>query len=59
MYYITKEKLIEALQELPPGTEIAYIGRGYKGSTQYLTIGTSEAITLKEIVLDRRDNDAD
>ena len=59
MYYITKEKLIAALQQLPSGTEITHIGRGYKGSTQYFTIGTNNSEFAMEINLDRRDNNAD
>lgn len=59
MHYITKERLIEALQQLPPGTEIAHIGRGYKGSTQYLAVDTNDSETVMEIELDRRDNNAD
>ena len=59
MHYITKEKLIEALQQLPSGTEIINIGRGYKGSTQYFAIGTNGSDTAMEIELDRRDNNAD
>ena len=59
MHYITKEKLIDALQQLPPGTEIANIGRGYKGSTQYFVIDTNGSDTAMEIELDRRDNNVD
>lgn len=59
MHYITKEKLIEALQQLPSGTEIVHIGRGYKGSTQYFVIDTNGSETAMEIELDRRDNNAD
>ena len=59
MHYITKEKLIEALQQLPSGTEIVNIGRGYKGSTQYFAIDTNGSDTAMEIELDRRDNNAD
>ena len=59
MHYITKEKLIEALQQLPSGTEIVNIGRIYKGSTQYLVIYTNGSETAMEIELDRRDNNAD
>lgn len=43
MHYITKEKLIEALQQLPSGTEIV----------------TNVSDTAMEIELDRRDNNAD
>ena len=59
MHYITKEKLIEALQQLPSGTEIVNIGRGYKGSTQYFAIDTNGSDTVMEIELDRRDSNAD
>lgn len=59
MHYITKEKLIEALQQLPSGTEIVNIGRGYKGSTQYFTIDANGSEAAMEIELDRRDNNAD
>lgn len=59
MHYITKEKLIEALQQLPSGTEIVNIGRGYKGSTQYFAIDANGSETVMEIDLDRRDNNAD
>ena len=59
MHYITKEKLIEALQQLPSGTEIVNIGRGYKGSAQYFAIDTNGSETVMEIELDRRDNNAD
>ena len=59
MHYITKEKLIEALQQLPSGTELVNIGRGYKGSTQYFAIDTNGSETVMEIALDRRDNNAD
>ena len=59
MHYITKEKLIEALQQLPSGTEIVNIGRGYKGSTQYFVIDTNGNETVMEIELNRRDNNAD
>lgn len=59
MYYITKEKLIAALQELPPGIEISSLGTGYNGNTKYLVVSDCKCKTLKEIMLDRRDNDAD
>ena len=59
MHYITKEKLIEALQQLPSGTEIVNIGIGYKGSTQYFAIDTNGSETVMEIEFDRRDNNAD
>ena len=59
MHYITKEKLIEALQQLPSGTEIVSIGRGHKGSTQYFAIDANGSKTVMEIELDRRDNNAD
>ena len=59
MHYITKEKLIEALQQLPSGTEIANIGRGYKGSTQFFAIDANGSETVMDIELDRRDNNAD
>ena len=59
MHYITKEKLIEALQQLHSGTEIVNIGRGYKGSTQYFVIDTNGSETVMEIELDRRGNNAD
>lgn len=64
MHYITKEKLIEALQQLPSGTEIVnigrvYKGRVYKGSTPYFVIDTNGSEATMEIKLDRRDNNAD
>ena len=59
MHYITREKLIVASQQLPSGTEIVNIGRGYKGSTQYFAIDANGSETVMEIELDRRDNNAD
>lgn len=58
MYYITVGELIENLQELPKDLEINSAGAGYHGSKHYLVISDLHGNTLKEIELNRRDNDA-
>lgn len=58
MYYITVGELIENLQELPKDLEINSAGAGYHGSKHYLVISDLHGNALKEIELNRRDNDA-
>ena len=58
MYYITVGELIENLQELPKDLEINSVGNGYHGNRHYLAISDLHGNALKEIELNRRDNDA-
>ena len=58
MYYITIGELIEALQELPNDLEINSVGTGYLGRRHYLVISDLHGNVLKEVNLNRRDNDA-
>ena len=58
MYYITIGELIDALQELPKDLEVNSIGNGYSGSRHYLAISDLHGNALKEVNLNRRDNDA-
>ena len=58
MYYITVGELIKHLQELPKDLEINSVGTGYHGSRHYLAISYLHGNVLKEVELNRRDNDA-
>lgn len=66
MYYITVGELIKHLQELPKDLEIKLpkdleinsVGTDYHSSRYYLAISDLHSNALKEIELNRRDNDA-
>ena len=58
MYYITIGEIIESLHELPKNIEISSFGTGYCNGRQYITVSGTDGNVLKEINLNRRDNDA-